>query len=49
MMVMTAKVNFRKILLGLAAVAALVLVTAIGKVLIHVVARMPMGRSTAES
>ena len=31
------------------AVAALVLVTAIGKVLIHVVARMPMGRSTAET
>ena len=27
----------------------LVLVTAIGKVLIHVVARMPMGRSTAET
>ena len=31
------------------AVAALVLVTAIGKVLIHVVARMPMGRSAAET
>ena len=31
------------------AVAALVLVTAIGKVLIHVVARMPMGRSAAEN
>ena len=27
----------------------LVLVTAIGKVLIHVVARMPMGRSAAEN
>ena len=31
------------------AVAALVLVTAIGKVLIHVGARMPMGRSAAEN
>ena len=31
------------------AVAALVLVTAIGKVLIHVVARTPMGRSAAET
>ena len=31
------------------AVAALVLVTAIGKVLIHVVARMPMGRGAAET
>ena len=31
------------------AIAALVLVTAIGKVLIHVVARTPMGRSAAET
>ena len=31
------------------AIAALVLVTAIGKVLIHVVARMPMSRSAAEN